>query len=44
MRAAITNDVQYVTINRDGLVSGSYYVRVTNIATGEVSIEKLIMQ
>jgi hypothetical protein len=44
MRATITNDVQYVTINRDGLVSGSYYIRVTNIATGEVSTEKLMLQ
>ncbi len=44
LRANITNDVQYVTINRDGLVSGSYYIRVTNIATGEVSTEKLMLQ
>lgn len=44
LRANITNDVQYVTINRDGLFAGAYYIRVTNIATGEVSTEKLILQ
>lgn len=44
VRALVNNDVQYVTVNRDNLIAGFYYIRVTNIATGEVKTEKLTLQ
>ncbi len=44
LRAFIENDVQYVSINRGILTSGSYAVRITNILTGEVSAQKVMIQ
>lgn len=44
IRAFINSDVQYVTINRDNLVPGAYYLRITNIESGEKTVQKLILQ
>ncbi|MBY0477813.1 MAG: T9SS type A sorting domain-containing protein [Chitinophagaceae bacterium] len=44
IRAFIDNDVQYVNISRGTLTAGTYAVRITNIITGEVSAQKVIIQ
>ncbi|RXK62479.1 T9SS type A sorting domain-containing protein [Lacibacter luteus] len=44
VRSVVENDVQYVTIARGALTAGSYAVRITNIATGEVKVEKVMIQ
>jgi len=43
-RAKIENSVQYVTLQRNNLTAGTYFVRITNIATAEVQTEKIILQ
>jgi len=43
-RANIENSVQYVTLQRNNLTAGAYFVRITNIATAEVHTEKIILQ
>jgi methionine-rich copper-binding protein CopC len=43
-RANIENSTQYVTLQRKNLTAGNYFVRITNIATGEVHTEKIILQ
>ena len=44
VRAVVENDVQYVSINRGSLISGNYVVRILNITTGDVTLEKVIIQ
>lgn len=44
MRVFITNDVQYVPVNRNNLIGGTYFLRITNLTTGDVTVEKLIVQ
>ena len=44
VRSIVENDVQYVTINRGALTAGAYAVRITNITTGEVKVEKVMIQ
>jgi Secretion system C-terminal sorting domain len=44
-KATITNTVQYITIDRKSLSSGSYFVRVKNTENGEVLFsDKIILQ
>lgn len=44
-KASINNTVQYVTIDRKNLSSGSYFVRVKNTENGEVLFsDKIILQ
>jgi hypothetical protein len=43
-KANIENSVQYITLQRNHLISGTYFVRITNIATAEVHTEKIILQ
>ncbi len=44
VRSVVENDVQYVTITRGALTAGAYAVRITNIATGEVNVQKVMIQ
>lgn len=39
----IVNNVQYVRINRHNLISGLYFINITNTSTGETITEKLIV-
>jgi Secretion system C-terminal sorting domain len=43
-KADINSTVQYVRIEKGNLLTGMYYVRVTNTSTGEVFNEKLIVK
>jgi Secretion system C-terminal sorting domain len=43
-KADINSTVQYVRIEKGSLLTGMYYVRITNTSTGEVFNEKLIVK
>jgi hypothetical protein len=43
-KADIGNTVQFVPMERGNLTSGTYYLRIKNLTTGDVYNEKLILQ